>query len=138
MGMETATLAGRTADLLARTEWSLLMGDLVAIPVEWGVSMEAVERIAGALPGSLDTSVLAPTAGVEAQVRRLLEVAHLLRMLVYPSPVGEWLASAQPQLALATPLDLMSRSGGLAYLRDVLRDAWEEAAMADGGGRRSV
>jgi len=124
-----------TDTLQPNTERSLLLSELHDIPGEWGVSAETIERIAGAIPGELFGPGDSPlTAGVEAQVRRLLEVAHLVRLLVFPTPAAEWLVSGQRELALATPLAVISRSGGLAYVRDLLRSAWEEAVAEVGNG----
>lgn len=121
--------------LQAITERSLLLSELHDIPGEWGLSMETIERIAGAMPGELSGSGEVQLAGgVEAQVRRLIEVAHLLRLLIFPKPAAEWLTSGLRELALATPLAVMSRSGGLAYVRDILRSAWEEAVAEAGDG----
>lgn len=121
--------------LTAGTERSLLLSELHYIPGEWGIAMETIERIAGARPGDLSGTGDVPLAeGVEAQVRRLIEVAHLLRLLISPTSAARWLISGQRELALATPLAVMSRSGGLAYVRDILRSAWEEAVAQVGDG----
>jgi hypothetical protein len=119
--------------LSAGTELRALLADLEVAAGEMDLSHEAIELILGLPPGGADMVYgrRAFTAGAEAQLRRLLEVLHLARLLSGPSDVPGWLRRGDPRLGHATPTRTMQRPGGLSVARDLLRYEWEE--FVEGG-----
>jgi hypothetical protein len=109
-------------------EQRLLLVELDGVRAHWPVDTGTIEAMLGVAGGSLDRDTCAPLPGdAEAQLRRLLEVARLSAMLM-GAGAAEWILAAEAELGFARPIDTMQKPGGLAYVRDLLRDAWETAA----------
>lgn len=132
-------MLGMTDGLLTDTEQRLLLVELDQVREGWGVGSDVLEQVIG-LPSGTLTDGVAPCdlgCGCEAQLRRLLEVAHLAGLLVAPASARDWLRTPDPRLARGTPLEAMRRPGGLAFVRDMLRGEWDEAtsmSRVHGGG----
>jgi hypothetical protein len=117
-----------TSDGLApSTEQSLLMRELEATYGVLDLNIGTMELILGVPAGTL-TSAISRTLprAAERQVRRLVEVASTARLLLGSENVGCWLHTPLPGLGHRTPSSIMRQPGGLAYLRDLLRQALEE------------
>ncbi len=114
--------------LAAATELRALLAELAVASVEMGVSDGTIELVLGLAPGALYMDLARPafTRGAEAQLRRLLEVSRLARLLIGSAGVPDWLRTADPRLGHSTPIRTMQRPGGLLMVRDLLRDEWEE------------
>lgn len=114
-------------DQCAPSERLLLFRELEATCEDLDLDVGVLELVVGvpsgtfASPGLPD---LSPAA--ERQIRRLVEVASTARLLLGDGKVGCWLHTPVPGLGHRSPMSIMLRPGGLAHLRDLLREAVEE------------
>ncbi len=114
-------------------EHRLLVAEMHYAAADLGLTMGSMEMILGVPAGKL-RSVSASAGlsrGAEAQLRRLLEVAHLARILFGPSVAGRWIVTAEPRLGHSTPLRTMHRPGGVSLVRELLRFDWDERVEAE-------
>lgn len=108
-------------------EHRLLLAEMERAAADLGMTKGAMEIVLGMPAGTLRSSLVGMelSRGVETQLRRVLEVAHLARVLLGASGVRSWIATPEPRLGHSTPLRTMQRPGGVSLVRELLRFDWD-------------
>ncbi|USU10727.1 MbcA/ParS/Xre antitoxin family protein [Sphingomonadaceae bacterium OTU29THOMA1] len=120
-----------SGDFPESAELMLLMQELDAACDILGLDIRALEIVLGVPAGTFDGHVAdrdLPRAA-EMQARRLVEVSSSVRLLSGEGLARRWLDTALPGLGHRTPASLMRQPGGLSHLRDLLREAMDEAMV---------
>lgn len=108
-------------------EHRLLLAEMHHAAADLGLTMGAMEMILGMPAGALCSGLTGAelSLGAETQLRRLVEVAHLARVVLGSSAVRSWIVTAEPRLGYSTPLRAMQRPGGVSLVRELLRFDWD-------------
>ncbi len=119
-------------DFPTSAEQTLLMQELNAAHAILGLDISTLEIVLGVPGGAFDSHVadLDLPRAAELQARRLIEVSSAARLLFGDGSTKRWLGTALPALGHRTPASLMQQPGGLSRLRDLLREAMDEAIGA--------